>query len=359
MAKKRIPKEKYQEICDLYQSQNIATWKIGEIFGTSERPILRILKLFNIKLKNTFEYMAKKFTEEEIKKLSDLYASGICRNQLANLFGTHKKRINKIIKELNMEIRDDTILIKKEEYPQIINLYENGFSGKEIGDMYKVNSGTILQILRKNKVKMRKRGEGSRLFGQEEELKIVKEYLDGQKSIKEIGLELGVSGCLIGNVLKRHKIDTIHPMIRDPLKLDNIKGSFKGWYKNWNFRSSNELSFIINYLEVKFPNKWEKAEKREYIIKYMNNNGKTKKYYPDFIVKGKYLIECKPKFLWSDINVLAKKKYAEIWAQNNNLKYLLIDYPIKKESIRKAYYEGYIKLSPNTEKRFLKYFNLT
>ena len=84
---------------------------------------------------------------------------------------------------------------------------------------------------------------------------------------------------------------------------------WSGWYKGWYFRSLLELSYMINVIE-KYNLRWESGELVKFRITY-NHKDKEKNYHPDFILEGRYMIECKPKNLWKTELIETKKNAAE------------------------------------------------
>lgn len=68
--------------------------------------------------------------------------------------------------------------------------------------------------------------------------------------------------------------------------------SFKGYYKNWFFRSLKELSFAL--LCEKNGAKWRGAETEEFAVFYKDIYGKIHKHYPDFFVDDHIVVEVKP-----------------------------------------------------------------
>ena len=99
---------------------------------------------------------------------------------------------------------------------------------------------------------------------------------------------------------------------------------WSGWYKGWYFRSLRELTYMIKIIE-RFNLKWESGESNKYKISYIDYKGNDRNYFPDFVVNGKYIIECKPKKLWYSDNVIRKKESAIIYCEKNNLTYKLVD----------------------------------
>ena len=136
------------------------------------------------------------------------------------------------------------------------------------------------------------------------------------------------------------------------------KGSgngWSGWYKNWFFRSLNELTFMINVIE-RFNFKWENGESNEWRVKYLDYDGNQRNYFPDFILNDKYMIECKPKKLWNSDSIVRKRKSAIIFCKTKGLKYKMIDVgKLSFDEIQKLYENGEIKFTDRYELKFKKW----
>lgn len=94
-----------------------------------------------------------------------------------------------------------------------------------------------------------------------------------------------------------------------------------GWYKNLHFRSSSELSFIFeceyNGYDIK------SAECVELQIPYLNNEGKLRHHYSDFLVKSKCIVEIKPPYMCADSFVVLKRIAAQKFCSDHNLDYIM------------------------------------
>lgn len=92
--------------------------------------------------------------------------------------------------------------------------------------------------------------------------------------------------------------------------------------------------------------------------KYFDFSGNERTYFPDFIINGKYIIESKPKRLWSSDNVLRKKEAAIKFANEFNFKYKLVDVgKLTDLEIKKLYDNGLIKFIDRYEKLYQEKFN--
>jgi len=127
---------------------------------------------------------------------------------------------------------------------------------------------------------------------------------------------------------------------------------WSGWYKGWYFRSLIELSYVINVIE-KYNLNWKTGESKEYKITF-EHKGKTKNYFPDFIINDKYMVECKPRKLWFTEIVSKKKIEAEKFCERRGLIYKLRD--VKKltdDEIFNLYESGEIVWIERYKEKFL------
>jgi hypothetical protein len=141
-----------------------------------------------------------------------------------------------------------------------------------------------------------------------------------------------------------------NPMYGKPTPQGSGNG-WSGWYKNYFFRSIEELSYIINVLE-KFSFNWKSAENIK--IKYLNWENVERTYVPDFIVENKYLVEIKPKRLQKSPNNLYKKEAAVKYCYENNLKYKLTNSPIilSSKDILELYLQNKIIFTKRYDEKF-------
>lgn len=130
---------------------------------------------------------------------------------------------------------------------------------------------------------------------------------------------------------------------------NNVK-HLSGWYNGLYFRSSLELSFLVNNSEIKFTS----CEIKKYSVKYLVN-GKNKTYYPDY-TDGEFIYEVKPTSLLDyGVNpfkiAAAKEKFGEIYKVITEEKCSYIT----KDTIKNLIESGNVVLVKNSEKIFEKY----
>jgi hypothetical protein len=132
---------------------------------------------------------------------------------------------------------------------------------------------------------------------------------------------------------------------------------WKGWYKDFYFRSLRELSYVI-YLDENNI-KWESAEGKNFTIEYKDYEGKSRTYRPDFIINNTRLVELKPQRLHQSVAVQAKAEAAKKWCLDKNLTYELIDFPVNAVAILEKLNQKIVKFARDYEQRFLGYLSKT
>lgn len=127
---------------------------------------------------------------------------------------------------------------------------------------------------------------------------------------------------------------------------------WSGWYNGWFFRSIRELSYMIKIIE-RYNLKWESGETNDWKIQYEDYNGLLRNYFPDFIIENKYMVEVKPKNLWSSKTVVLKKEAGINYCNNNGLIYKLSEIPcLSDEEIVYLYENKRIKFTDRYEEKY-------
>lgn len=126
---------------------------------------------------------------------------------------------------------------------------------------------------------------------------------------------------------------------------------WSGWYKGWYFRSLLELSYMIKIIE-RFKLNWKTAESKQLTVKY-EFLGKARTYRADFLIKNKYLVDCKPKKLHSSTENIAKKQAMVEFCEENNLIFKYSEIPkLTIQEINHLYKTSQIKFLERYERKF-------
>jgi predicted RNA-binding Zn-ribbon protein involved in translation (DUF1610 family) len=146
-----------------------------------------------------------------------------------------------------------------------------------------------------------------------------------------------------------------NPMYGKPSPQGSGNG-WSGWYKGWFFRSIHELSFMINVIE-RFKFTWQTGESRQYVVEYFDHKGQKRSYFPDFILNGKYVVECKPRGLILSPKVAAKTDAAKILFKERGLIFKIMTPPILiSEEIMSLYLTKTIQFTERYEEKFINTF---
>jgi len=125
-----------------------------------------------------------------------------------------------------------------------------------------------------------------------------------------------------------------------------------GWYKGWFFRSLLELSYMIFVIE-RFNLNWDNGEYDKYRISYVQDDV-TKNYFPDFIINEKYVVECKPKRLWSTTKNLLKFESAKKYCEENDYIFKVRDIPkLKKPELLSLIDSGLVELTNKWKEKII------
>lgn len=205
MAHSKLTEEEVKKVITAYK-QGETTKKIGKIFSVAPSTILRLLKKNNIKIRGSAECLEKKFSPEQEKEIFLLNKEGKSIAFIANKLNCQFYTIEKFLRKNNIEIikwiMNKKISSKQEQ--EIIALYSQSKTIKEIAKKYNVFRATITKILKKNNIKIIKVCFVKKVF-QEQENKIVELYKQNL-SIKEIVLELNLSPSSIIRTLKKYNL---------------------------------------------------------------------------------------------------------------------------------------------------------
>lgn len=128
--------EQEQQIIDMYLNQNMSTVKIGKIFGTTNKPIAKVLERYNIprtgvgqrKYKLNEEYFDEINTQNKAYILGFLYADGNnCMSKQTIRIGLQEED-KQILEDMRKEICSE----KELKYIDNSNKHDNGYNYKNM-----------------------------------------------------------------------------------------------------------------------------------------------------------------------------------------------------------------------------------
>lgn len=150
----KIPLFTQSKICDLYK-EGLSIEKLSENYSLSPPTIRKILKLNNIQVRHQgFNAKERKFSEQEIKEIINLYTNGYSIAQIAKEFNTTRTVIAYRLKKNNVVIRIPAYYIKlldSKQESEIISLYAQYPNMAHLARKYNVSVSVIRRILNKKK----------------------------------------------------------------------------------------------------------------------------------------------------------------------------------------------------------------
>lgn len=353
-----IPKETIENIKNDLLSKKYHYKDIIIKYNVSIKTILKIARINKINSFKKQKYKTVTFTDNQINHIISSYGKTDTILSLSKKYSCCRQTIKKILINNNIQLLDRPsknlkAYWKKEciKTPLIIEDYtKNNLSIRQIKSKYKMSFEKIIEIFKNNNIKLKERGFFRKIhFTNDEISTIINMFRDG-KPILEICDAFFVCHQTILNILHLNniKISTMGSPVQNLRRSRSITGKYNNFY----FRSMNELSFIINYIEKKNI-KYESGENLDGIKYFCSTTNKIKKYYPDLITAD-YVFELKPKCFWRSQNNIDKINAAKLFYPNK--KCIFVDYPVIINNIITKYMNGEIIFNESSVKKFARIY---
>lgn len=139
-------------------------------------------------------------------EIKELYLSGFSSNKIATLYNVDKASIVKILRQLEVKIRTNSLNINRQEFEELVRDYQSGFSLRELAKRYNCSGPGMKEFLLKKGVDLRKRY--SLLRDVESQQKLIYDYTSGNKTLDECQKYYHCSYATIMKVLSLHGIST-------------------------------------------------------------------------------------------------------------------------------------------------------
>ena len=273
--------------------------KISKKYKISKSKVLKILKNRNVEIRTNKNIL----TKEQENKIIDLYTKNIDIETIKNEINVSKKDIYNTLTKFSVKRKTRNKISEKEK----INICNDFLAGLKIIDILKKynikKDCTVYTILKKNGIQIKKVPHNK--IDENTKNKIIQEYIDGL-NICEIHEKYGFGTTTVARWLKEKNLTRT---FSDAFSLSAIKGRkhFKGTNLPWFSLKTNKWFVADSMWEAlrmeQLDNNddviyWEKCTER---IPYLDENGKSHYYIPDFkiIYKDSHIEieEIKPKNL--------------------------------------------------------------
>lgn len=138
-------------------------------------------------------------------EIRELYLSGFSSNKIAELYKVDKASIVKILKSLDVKIRSNKLNINHQEFLELKQDYQSGYSIKELAKRYDCSPSGLKGLLIRKGVDLRiKYNILNDEKGQES---LINDYLDGILKLSEIQKKYHCSYSIFTKILSLHGID--------------------------------------------------------------------------------------------------------------------------------------------------------
>ena len=122
--------------------------------------------------------------DDKYEEISSLYLSGFSSNKIATLYKVDKASIVKILKQLGIKIRNNSLNINRQELEELIQDYQNGYSLRELAKRYDCSAPGLKEFLIKKGVDLRQKY--SILEDTKSQESLIKDYTSSTIKLKDI-----------------------------------------------------------------------------------------------------------------------------------------------------------------------------
>lgn len=147
----------------------------------------------------------KLLLDDSYSEIKELYLSGFSSNKIATLYKVDKASIVKILKSLDVKIRSNKLNINHQEFLELVQDYQSGYSLRELSKRYDCSPSGLKEYLIKKGVNLRDRY--NILEDDEFQEKMINDYLDGSLKLNEILSKYHCSYNTFTKILSLHGID--------------------------------------------------------------------------------------------------------------------------------------------------------
>lgn len=199
--RKIITDNQYDEIRELYLS-GFSSNKIAELYEVDKATILKILHSLKVKIrKNNLD-----INNQEFEELVRDYKSGFSLRELAKRYNCTPPGLKEFLQKKGVNLREKySILIDNSAMNNLINDYLDGVKVDNILKQYHCSYATFTKILSLHGVD--KKGKGNHFKLKDFQcLEVIKLFLEG-KTVKELASKFNVDKGTIYSLLKRYHID--------------------------------------------------------------------------------------------------------------------------------------------------------
>lgn len=142
--------------------------------------------------------------DDKYEEIKTLYLSGFSSNKIANLYNVDKASITKILRQLNVKLRNNKLNINKQEFNELVTDYKSGYSLKSLAKRYDCSSVGLKEFLIKRGVNLR--DKYSLLKDQQGQEAMIQHYINHTFTVEELMQKYHCSYSTFRKILSLHGI---------------------------------------------------------------------------------------------------------------------------------------------------------
>lgn len=136
-------------------------------------------------------------------KIAQLYEEGYSTREIGKMFNIDNKSVQRWLIKQGVERRPYGSRVKKEDIPEICSLYEKGWSSRKIGKRFNLHCNTVLDVLHKNNIEVRPNIPQIT----DDDLRHIVDLYSSGMTYREISKQTGKSGKIIKRALDKYYVD--------------------------------------------------------------------------------------------------------------------------------------------------------
>lgn len=142
--------------------------------------------------------------DDKYEEIESLYLSGFSSNKIATLYQVDKATIVKILKSLGVKLRSNKLNINKQEFQELVQDYQKGFSLRELAKRYDCTGPGLKEYLLKKGVNLR--NKYSILEDPIQQDALINDYLEGKINSEDLLTKYHCSYATFTKILSTHGI---------------------------------------------------------------------------------------------------------------------------------------------------------
>lgn len=142
--------------------------------------------------------------DDKYSEITDLYLAGFSSNKIATLYKVDKASIVKILKSLGVKIRSNKLSFNHQEFLELVEDYNNGYSLKALAKRYDCSGSGLKEYLINKGVDIRKKH--NILDDPDSQEELINDYLNEDTTLKQVLAKHHCSYNTFTKILSMHGI---------------------------------------------------------------------------------------------------------------------------------------------------------